>query len=522
MENEIVKISGTEIKVGKLSELDEKQVINAFFKFVDVANTSTDRATAYNTKEEQRKSAIAIHNNLFNVNRGLYGVSLLFEGITDFTKMVGVEKLLSDVSDRDESTINLETETKIIIYLLNHLPVQRVLNLFLQLKADRINNSRTRRIILSYIINAGNIERWSIKYRKKIKTVLEHAWGKRLKSIIASILTKKEERWNPKENTIIINNIIKYNYTNPSGKVYECLGFILGNEDGITLSYLKSFIDARTDIKKGKDLPREVLEGIRGTYHKDTVTKEEVLKLTAKNLTEKEKLKVQKKAKAANIKIEFDVTKQQVVDLYVHAYADGMTEEIRNALDSKAKKASLDSPISYAKIGIVMDASGSTSGDKTQNLRPIAISQSIRDMLQSCARDSFVIEYAGGKERNGLVYPHGETNLAKPFVKVLKENPDVVFLITDGYENAPAGRVNEIVEALPNMGIDTTIFQITPVMSAEASGIKSLSEKISTIPANNPNSLGMGMVKAMLESNVKEGVIGIFKVTLPKLKSKNK
>jgi hypothetical protein len=198
-----------------------------------------------------------------------------------------------------------------------------------------------------------------------------------------------------------------------------------------------------------------------------------------------------------------------------------MTDDIKNALKDKAKKAAIASPISYQKMGILIDASASSKGDMTQNLRPLAIAQAIRDMLMEIAPET-TVEYAGGKMQGYLVMPEGETNLAKPLVKLIKNSPDAIFIISDGYENAPAGRVNEVLHALKNMGITIPIFQITPVASAEASGVKKLSTEISVVPANKPASIGLGMVKAMLEENLKDGIMGLFNITLPRLRSTNR
>ena len=50
----------------------------------------------------------------------------------------------------------------------------------------------------------------------------------------------------------------------------------------------------------------------------------------------------------------------------------------------------------------------------------------------------------------------------------------MVFVLTDGYENAPAGRFAEVVRAVRQMGVETPIHQFSPVFAAEARGIRSL------------------------------------------------
>ncbi len=67
-----------------------------------------------------------------------------------------------------------------------------------------------------------------------------------------------------------------------------------------------------------------------------------------------------------------------------------------------------------------------------------------------------------------LVEPSGDTSLAAGLVQLLKSDPDVVFVLSDGYENAPAGRFGKTVAAVRRIGIQTPIHQFTPVFAAES------------------------------------------------------
>lgn len=528
MKDETIVIAGTEVLMANFPTIDEEVIVKTFLKFIDVANTSTNRSTFYNSQKEQNDATKQMHQNLYGINRGLYAATLLLDGVTDHTKMIGLETLLgiSNNVDRSRSLISIENETQIIAHVLTQLPVQRMLNLYLDLKAKRVNNSRTRKIILMSILNSKSLEYWSVKYRNKIRESIEHAVGKRRLSIIKNILNKQNFVdgnliYSTKEQFIIHDSIMKFVNSNSEKYVAECLSFVLGIDKKYTLPTLKSFVDAKKDLKKGSKLPREVLEGLRSTYHKDVKTAE-VIEVTKENLTDKEKIKVQKNAAKHGVTVEFDATKQDVVTLYIHSYANGnkITPEILETLKRKAEQSAKSTPIAYETIGILVDGSISNSGSDTQKLRPIATSLAIRDLLVATSKKSFV-EYAGGQvTEEGLVIPAGETNLAKGLIKILKQKPDAIFILSDGYENAPAGRVNEVIEAVRKMKNETPIFQISPVLSGEVAGVKKLSEKISALPVSKPEAIGFSMVKAMLEQNVRDGVIGLFNITLPKIELK--
>ena len=505
--------------LSKFEHLKPEVFSQTFFNFVDTGMTATNRATFYNIKTEQNDVVAKMHRNLISIDRGLYSATLLLDGYTDYTKQIGVLNLLSNIGDINTSLLDKNIETKIIEHVLNTLPAHRVLNLFLELKTQKINNARTKRIILQFILNSKNLNYWAVTYRRKIQLALKHALGQRTVSIIKSILDKKS--WNEKEKSIIDSNIDTYVISKNNLKnIYDAISFILGNQPATSIKEISSFYEAKHDIKAGKHLPEVVLQGIRSTYHKN-IDKSFVLEITKQNLTEKQKMQVQTRAKEAGIKVDFDATKQNVVELYIHAYAqNGITDEIKQALNIKAIKAANNSPINYRKIGIVIDASGSSFGHSTQKLRPIAITQSIRDMLIACASDEVHIAYAGGEERNGLIYPTGETNLSKPLIEVLKINPEVIFIISDGYENSGV-RVHEIIEGINKLKLDISIYHINPVTSAESSGVRKLSDKLAPIPVSNPDALGTGMIKAMIQTSVKEGVLAILNTTVPKIIKSN-
>ena len=71
---------GTQVfDLSKLNEYTEQEIASAFIKFIETANTVTDRATHHETKEEVVESAKAVHKQLFQKNRGLYTAALSFQ-----------------------------------------------------------------------------------------------------------------------------------------------------------------------------------------------------------------------------------------------------------------------------------------------------------------------------------------------------------------------------------------------------------------------------------------------------------
>jgi hypothetical protein len=501
--------------VDKLAALDKAIVLKALLDFIDVATTATARGTFYNTKAEQKAALESIHNSLFVSERSLYAAALMLPGMNDYSKQLGVARLL--LNKRVGEHILTDVQERVIIEkMIADLPVHRMLNLYGMLREQRINNARTRKIILRSLLNARNLPLWSVRYRRKLGVALEHAWGKRMTGILRSILSKSER--NAQEAKILNSNITKYlTKKSKANQVFECIGFVLGNREGLTVPILKAFVDAKTDIFKGKKLPYEVLEGIRGRYFKDELTSADILELTKANLTSTQKMTLQNKTKESAVEVAFDPMKQNAVKLYIYAYNQGMSHDVRTALNKKAKEAAEKLPLSFNHIGILMDGSESMRGNIKQPLRPIATACATRDVLMAASELS-TIHYAGGvADDNGLVQVEGDTTLASGLIELLEKGVEAIFIITDGYENAPAGRVGEVIQLARQIGIEMPIFQVSPVMAAEAGGLRRLNESVMTLPVSQPTALSVGLLKAQLEIDIQKGVLALLQMTVPKL-----
>ena len=505
----------TQTATERLAALDEVLVLDSLFGFMDVATTMTSRATFYNTKDEQRKALETIHNRLFQIERSIYAASLMLPGMNDYSKQIGIKNLLMNKRQIDELLTN-EQERALVEKIITSMPVHRMLNLFIMLREQRINNARTRKIILRSVLNGRNLELWSVRYRKKMVLVLEHAWGKRMTGILRSILSKTE--LGASEENILKDQITRYvKRKDKAGKVLESVGFVLGNREHLTLPLLKAFVEAKEDIFKGQRLPYEVLEGIRGRYFKNELDSSDILDLTKNTLTTSQKMTLQNKAKTSGVQVTMNPLDYDAVRLYIYAYSQGMTTEIREALNVKARQAAKKMPMAFNHIGILVDGSASMFGSETQALRPIATACATRDMLRAVS-DFTTIRYAGGiADDNGLVQVEGDTTLATHVIDFLEKGVEAIFILTDGYENAPAGRVGEVIRLARQIGIDTPIFQASPVAAAEASGLRTLSKDILTLGVSQPDAMAVGLLKAQLKMNLQSGVQSLLKMTVHKL-----
>jgi hypothetical protein len=483
--------------------------------FLDIATTSYGRGTHYNSRQEQQEAELMAHDNMLALSRDLYAVLMALPGVLDRSIQMGLKKLLSTSRNGvPHQFLNTIQERSVLHHMMQALPAQRMLKLIdalrignEEMRLKKVNNARTRKLILSTLLNSPRLELWSVKYRTKVRRALIHAWGCRRASIVRSILGKSPSRWTLKEKGILEKSVYRYSTGNNFDTACECIKFVFGCKRKPKLPLFVAFAGAKKDLKKGKGLPPEVLEGIRSTYH-GNVPKEEIIKLTKESMTNVQKLQVQKRAKAAKVDVKIDPLNYDAVRLYLYAFECGLTKEIERALNEKAGKAAKMFPAKYEKIAVIVDMSKSMEGSKEQPLRPAAIALATRDMMAHVSHHA-VFSYVGGfycDAEQSPIRPMGDTALADRLIGVLRDEPEAVFVISDGYENAPAGRFAEVLSHVREAGIDTPVYHLNPVMAAESGGVRCISEQAHTMPLQSPTALGTTMIRGMIEADPIRGI----------------
>jgi hypothetical protein len=234
-------------------------------------------------------------------------------------------------------------------------------------------------------------------------------------------------------------------------------------------------------------------------------------------MTSGQKRAVQKRAAAANVDVAFDPRAHDAVTLYLYAYEMGMTPEIAKAIDDDARRAAETLRLPYRRIAVVIDASASMAGSRQQPLRPMATALALRDVLAHAAKANVFV--AGGAHREGaLVRPRGDTSLAHSLLDALATEAEAIFVVSDGYENRPAGRLSDVVAALRAMGIGVPILHLNPVFAAESESpgkVRSLG--VPVLPVSSPRALGLAFVRGLLEADPRRGIDALIGLARPRL-----
>jgi len=378
-----------------------------------------------------------------------------------------------------------------------------VLRLFMDLKANRVNNERTRKIILGFIWGDSNLEWNALKYRNKLAEILKHVYGVKKTSALLSI-AKKVIRTNglyesDKELAMAQDSILKY-FAGDDIRLFKLLLFIFKEDAGVT--YLKrdfpvlfEYKKAKTDIASVTMVPEEVLIGL--ISDKNHPQYQDLWSSAGKRETTKALLRKNTKATSVNQQVrqtkstaKLGVTKAvnlnkatDFMALYKTGYETGFTSELNLAIDALADKKKIAN-FFYRNVGIVLDNSPSMKGHKQASKNtPRAIADfTARVITRSTAGGSVIVKTG-----------NDTTDLATAFVELLKAEDvdnkyDAIFMLTDGYENAYDGLTNQVIDTYVSASMrNIPIFQVSPITGAEMGGnVRTLGSSVVTMAINDP------------------------------------
>ncbi|MFW6273251.1 MAG: hypothetical protein ACOC2U_05685 [bacterium] len=497
-----------------------------------IASGSKSSATYYHNKTEQLAAIRNSVESLYSLSKELPLIIASQKGVTGkFISEVLLNEFKKTQSGGACNIVNPidwydnGLSDKAILYALNNLNNESgfpyVLRLFMDLKKERVNNERTRKIILGFIWGQSNLEFYALKYRNKIAEILKHVYGVRKTSILLSITQKvlffrdRNLFDSEKELNIINNSILKY-FNGDMHKALSLLAFILKKDNNVNYNstdfpLLSEYYKAKLDVFSTTKVPEEVLIGLISNENHpqnrtfwSTDSQKESTKAHLRKNVEVTSVNQQMRQTKSTEKLGVDkkVDTNKVTDflaLYKTGYENTFTPDILRAIDDLAEKKKINN-FHYRNIGIILDQSNSMSGHKQESKNtPKAVADFTCKVLVKSSNNSKVVK------------THGEvTDLASGFIELLKNEDnynqfDGIFILTDGYENSYDGLLNEVLEIWKNETNRTTpIFQISPITSSEmGSNVRKLGKEVTTLAINNPMAIQPQINARLLEIDTK-------------------
>jgi hypothetical protein len=457
-----------------------EQKLKSLISFINASSTSIAKETFYNTKDEQTSSLAKIHSDALNASRAFYALMLLSQSATDENKKLIVLNLLENT---EASLEQKSWENALMLQTFSKMQPNRVFDIFNYLVDMKVNNSRTRNLILEFLKrNLKSLSLWSIKYKRQLRRIIRHAHIYSDLHIAIKFISSRN----------LTENIL---------------------EDDLLNDYLRT-----KDFNDLDALYRLPLTIARGFAEKYKINKSVFLKTFAEKgkLTQKESRQQTAEFRTEGVDTHIDPTKLSLFDLYI--YLDSLTTlpaEAEEYVEIAAKRQAKNIAYRFDDVAVILDTSLSMSGTEQTKKHPIFRSLAFSALMKELSNK--YVEYRLNKIPTFIPRLTAETNYADAILEALKAKHHYIFIIGDGYENcAYEGLSNEIVSIFRRK-IDKkhkTIFaHFNPVFAAEVKKPRSLfleDSDLEAIGIRDEKSLSSALFLAICKGDMKKALVGFL------------
>ena len=456
----------------------------------------------YEGKDEQFARVKDTWDRLMAYDRVLFALLSLLNG-SSFSKGMISHQLLSIPLDKGSGKDLIPTgldddfEKNVILYNLNKIASEdsmpRALKNLLILagsdqNAKRINNSRTRKIILEFIFNRDNrgLDSLAVNFKSKLADLIRHAIGKQDLYKILHNHEKLFQKLIGRYNRDALP-VVQFLFGVPSDPK-ETAPYFPQIEAYLSLKYSAKIGDVDSFKNEMKKLPWRTVMGFRNTY-KLPIEKSEIL--GDSKMSEKDKMQTQSAQKRSGVKTvrEVNYEKQDLYSLWKLFYhkllqtdSDQM-DKITAAIDTVDKKTP---KIDFGETAIVVDMSHSMRGSDERPLHPMLTSMCLLSAIDNVKSINFVsgkwVEIPG-TGYTGIV-ASGGSPIWRGLIDAVMTGAKTIVVISDGYENSVKGMFNHVYKHFKDTGKEFNLLQFNPVFSATAKAgtVRTLVEGNEPIP----------------------------------------
>ncbi|MEU0359711.1 hypothetical protein [Streptomyces cyaneofuscatus] len=422
--------------------------------FANAAITATGQREFGSGALDQRLSLDFLHAYIRVNYRHLYAASLALD-INDHNAARIVLGLLWTAGEA--SAEERRTEGRLIAARLARLPPQRVYRLFGEVRRAGINNRRTRAIMRDWLAARPDPGHDAVKYRSGVKTAARH---------------------------------VHLRCPQGAGPLAEVGAFLF--RPGKLPRYEHPLLDAwrRAHYEQGAvaELPFTVAEGFAARHG---MKREVFLKRAAPRMTRLERLRTHAVAQRPDA----DLAAMPLTRLALYVLALPFEQraarrtELTGALRAAARRAAGGHAGSWGRVHAVLDDSFSSSGSGQKRRRPLAVALACHHLLEVLAAPgAYRGLWTSGRGDALLVRPWGPTPLGMRVLDALEPGPggvapDRVVIVSDGWDNAPAGLAGEVLRvwrARLDPGRRTAVVHVNPVYDADGFDVRRLAAGVPT------------------------------------------
>jgi hypothetical protein len=416
--------------------------------FLNACFCCTGQREFYSDGRAQTVSIEFLHEYIRGNYRRLYARTLA-AGVNHFNQAKILVELLA--SSRDLGPDQRREEGQLVAAALRALPPPRAYRALLALRRRGLNNRRIRAIVRDYLSQRPDLTFDAVKYRNKLRDLVLHTHLP-LPGELGQFLFKG---WKQRR------------YQAPLLEAFRRAHF---SEDALY------------------ELPFTVAEGLAARRKLDRA---DFLRKIAPRLTTHERLRLQSAAARAGVDaLDIDLARAGLTRLALYilslAPADrtARADELRAALDAAARRCLREAPLQLGRVAAVLDRSYSTVGSPDKPRRSLALALAVDALLRGASAEymSFWTPALDGDPLHAA--PRGQTDLASPLLDALQARPDLVVVVSDGFDNDPAGGAGEVCRvfrARLDPARRTTIVHINPVFDAPELGPRRLAAEVPTL-----------------------------------------
>lgn len=344
------------------------------------------------------------HQEVYAGNPELYALLALVEKVQPWQQLRMLLQLLQ-VSRAGMEGDRRRILDRVVAVLLAILPGDRVLTVFLALRRLRANHKHTTRAIVHYILNHPYLEDLVSSRRPAVVDSLEHALGLNVARACGKMLAEPQTE---------------------ATQIYLRRHLLRFARDGewVKLNFPKVYDRGTAQTGNGN-------YQLVHTQYAEKFSGEE---LRPKTVT--------------------PTNRGDIAATLIHLYRGGKSAELEQAVRNYVAEAARQLPKFTGKMALILDLSASTRSYGEREFCTLSQSVALQLILEQCCQQ-LQVDIVGGSGFPPM--PTGPTDLALALLDAIEKQPDLVAIVSDGYENYYPGDLERVVAALPNCGIETPI-----------------------------------------------------------------
>lgn len=400
--------------------------------FVNACFAATGQSEFYGSAGQQALSLRFLHSYMAGNYRRLYA-RVLAAGVNHHNQQRILATLLAAGAPAEPAA--RAEEGALIAAALRALPPQRAYKTLAGLAADRVNNRRARAIAAEFTASRRDLVFDAVKYRRHLRAVVGHA-HLRLPEELSRFLFEGARR---------------ARYQTP---------------------LLEAWRRAWHEEAAIYELPYTVAEGFAS---RRKIPRERFLERIAPRMTAGERARMMQSFAREDLEVKVDLGRMGLTRLALYLLSRPIEEReerrasLEAALAAAAAAVLARRPLRLPRVAAVLDCSYSSSGSAEKRRRPLAVALGVAALLQA-ASARFTACWTAPTPDPLRVQPRGPTRLAAPLLDALETEPDLVVIVSDGFENDPPGGASEVVRLTRKHGRPDggpVVIHLNPVFDSE-------------------------------------------------------